>query len=212
MRVSIKTSIPGPKSKKILQSAKKKNGGWSGVYPFVQTQEGAGCYFKDEDGNTLLDFASQVASNPLGYNHPDIKEVIKQYTSHAPVKFAGQDFLVKEHDDLLNELLSITPKKHNAAFLVNSGAEAVENAIKICMRKRRQSQFGISSKGDFHGRTLGALSYTHSKPVQTKGFFSLPNKTTPFSEEAPEYLERMIHRSKSKKIAFVLIETVQGES
>ena len=211
MNVSIKTHIPGQKSRRVLASVKRLNGGWGGAYPFVHSREGSGCYFKDLDGNVFLDFASQVASNPLGYNHPDIRRVIKMCALHSPVKYAGQDFVVKEHAMLLEELLSVTPKKLDAAFLINSGAEAVENAIKICMHKRPNAAFGVSCAGDFHGRTLGALSYTHSKPVQKKGFFEVPNKVVPFGEEAPVHLERIIKKNGAEKVAFVLMECVQGE-
>jgi 4-aminobutyrate aminotransferase len=195
---------------KILRTMKRLNGARGVSYPYVHSKEGSGCYFKDLDGNTFLDFASQVCSNPLGYNHPGIKETIKQYMNRSPVKFAGQDFLVKEHGDLLEELLSITPKQLNAAFLINSGAEAVENAMKICMHKRTSSTFGISCTNDFHGRTLGALSYTHSNPVHKKGFFTVPNKQLPFSDQAPVVLEQLT-RQGAKKIAFVIMEMVQGE-
>ncbi len=211
MKVNIKTKLPGTKSAKILNKLKQINGGYSVPYPFVMSSNGNGCYFKDIDGNVFLDFGSQIASNPLGYNYGSLKRIVKKYKQY-PIKYAGQDFSVKEHAELIEELIKISPKKFNAAFLINSGAEAVENAIKICMRKRAKTKFGISFNKDFHGRTLGALSYTSSKEVQKKNYLSLPFKRIPFDESCGDKLERIIGKENSKEnIGFVIIEVIQGE-
>lgn len=212
MKAKILTSIPGSKSAKHLALNKKLNGGWVVPHPFVHSGYGSGCYFKDIDGNTFLDFASQIASNPLGYNHPDIKKVIKRYTNSAPLKYAGQDFLVKEHNDLLEELLSITPQGFNAGFLINSGAEAVENAIKICMRKQKKAKYCISFKNAFHGRTLGALSLTNTaKKQQKENFFAIPTQRLPYSEEAGDVLRNMLKTISPEEIACIIMEPIQGE-
>ena len=210
MKIQIKTKIPGPKSSKILSKLKKLNGALS-AYPIVHSKEGQGCYFKDIDNNTFLDFACQIASNPLGYNNPELNEVIKQYRKH-PIKYAGQDFVVEEHLRLIEELTSITPKGLNSAFLINSGAEAVENCIKIALRKQKQAKYGISFQNSFHGRTLGALSCTNSKAVQKKNFLSIPMKRLPYSEDALCELERLLNQESSpNEIGFIIIEAVQGE-
>ena len=167
MKPKIKTELPGPKSEIIINRIKNLNIAYSDPYPYVHSKKGKGCYFQDIDGNLFLDFASQIASNPLGYNDRELNRVVKSYKKH-PIKYAGQDFNVKEHADLLEELLTIAPKNLDKAFLVNSGAEAVENCLKLAMRKQKKAKFGISFEHDFHGRTLGALSYTHSKPIHKK--------------------------------------------
>jgi 4-aminobutyrate aminotransferase len=208
--IKIKTKIPGKRSEKILKELKIVNGGWSVPYPYVHSGVGKGAYFKDIDGNVFLDFASQIASNPLGYGNLELGKVIKRYSSH-PVKFAGQDFCVEEHLDLINELIKISPSKLNAAFLVNSGAEAVENSIKICMRKRRKAKFSVSVNGAFHGRTLGALSLHHSKKLHRDGYFLEPNKKLPFSDEAGDKLKDIIKKKGFEKVAFVILEHFQGE-
>ncbi|MBI2507641.1 aspartate aminotransferase family protein [Candidatus Woesearchaeota archaeon] len=210
MNLKIKTQLPGPKSEIIIKKIKKLNIAYSDPYPYVHSKKGDGCYFKDIDGNWFLDFASQIASNPLGYNNRELNKVVKSYKKH-PIKYAGQDFNVKEHADLLEELLTIVPKNLDKAFLVNSGAEAVENCIKLAMRRQKKAKFGISFQNDFHGRTLGALSYTHSKPIHKQNFFSLQNKTLPFSEDAIEKLRKIIKQDGAQKIAFVLMEAIQGE-
>ena len=211
MRVNINTKIPGPKSIKILSRLRRLNGGYSDAYPYVYSGDGQGCYFKDIDGNVFLDFASQITSLPLGYGYKELVEVVRGYRK-APVKYAGQDFVVKEHADLLEELISITLPGLNAGFLINSGAEAVENCIKIALRRRKQAKFGISFDSAFHGRTLGALSCTNSKVVQKKNFFSIPMKRLPYSGVALDELERLLKQEISpQEIGFIIIEAVQGE-
>lgn len=181
-------------------------------HPYVHSKQGEGCYFSDIDGNMYLDFASQVASNPLGYNHPTLVSVVNRYKNMFPVKYGGQDFVVPEHVELLEELVTITPKELNAAFLVNSGAEAVENAIKIAMRSQPATKFGVSFENGWHGRTLGALSLTNSKVVQKKGYLTFPVRRLPYDVSAGEKLQRLIDAEATPdEIGFVIIEPIQGE-
>ncbi len=211
MKPKIITKIPGPKSLKVLTKTKRLNIGYSGIHPYVHSYEGQGCYFKDLDNNVFLDFASQICSNPLGYNHPELNEVIKKYR-RSPIKYAGQDFATKEHADLLEGLIKIAPKGLNSAFLSNSGTEAVENSIKLALRKQKQAKFGISFQSAFHGRTLGSLSCTNSKSIQKQNFFSIPVKRLPFSNNAIDELNRILKQeASSQEIGFIIIEPIQGE-
>lgn len=210
--IRLKTQVPGPKSLRILKGLKQKNGGWSVSYPLVFSGKGEGPYCEDIDGNRFLDFASQIASNPLGYNHPELLGVVKSYSDRFPIKYAGQDFIIREHIEMLEGLLSISPFSMDAAFLINSGAEAIENAIKICMRKRPATKFGISMAGGWHGRTLGALSLTNSNRVHKAGYVRFPAMRLPFNESAGAELERILRSEASAdEIGFLLIEHVQGE-
>jgi 4-aminobutyrate aminotransferase len=210
--IRITTHVPGPKSLRILNGLKKKNGGWSISYPLVFSGKGSGPYCEDIDGNVFLDFASQIASNPLGYNHPELLDVAKSYSGRFPLKYAGQDFAVEEHLRMIETLTDISPKGFDKAFLINSGAEAVENAIKICMRKRPGTKFGISMQNGWHGRTLGALSLTNSNAVHKKGYMRLPMLRLPYNETAGERLERLLRSEASAdEIGFVILEHVQGE-
>ncbi|MDP4039496.1 MAG: aspartate aminotransferase family protein [Candidatus Pacearchaeota archaeon] len=208
--IKIKTQIPGKKSARILDGLKKRNGGWAVPHPIVFSGVGNGSYFKDIDGNVFLDFASQIASNPLGYNHPALNELIRKY-NESPVKYAGQDFCVPEHLELIEKLIGISPSGMDTAFLINSGAEAVENAIKIAMYNRKKKKFSVSVDGAFHGRTLGALSLHHSKPMQREGFILEPNKKLPFDDSAGDELKELIKRNGAEKIGFVILEHFQGE-
>jgi 4-aminobutyrate aminotransferase len=210
--IRLKTSVPGPKSFKVLEGLKKKNGGWGVAYPLVFSGGGHGPYCGDIDGNVFLDFASQIATNPMGYNHPEMVDVVKSFSDRFPLKYAGQDFTVREHLELIERLTGISPKGMDSAFLINSGAEAVENAIKICMRKRPKSKIGISMRRAFHGRTLGALSLTNSNKVQKTGYMRLPMMRLDFDESAGGQLERILEREAAPdEIGFVILEHVQGE-
>ena len=208
--ISIKTNIPGRTSKRLLQKFQQLNGGWGKAAPFIHSGKGEGCYFSDVDGNWYLDFASQIASNPLGYNHPRLVRVLKKY-KQTPIKYAGQDFMTREHLALLEELLSIC-KGMNAAFLINSGAEANENAIKIALRKKRTGKVGVSFESGFHGRTLGALSCTNAKKVQKAQYWTFPMHRLPFDNSMKEHFERLLEEDASAEdIGFVIVEPVQGE-
>ena len=212
MSIKIKTIIPGPESSKILKALEKKNGGWGVSYPFVHAiGKGKGAYFGDIDGNMFLDFGSQIASNPLGYNHPALVEIVKYYGKYAPMKYAGQDFVIEEHLGLIEELLAVSPRGMNAAFLVNSGAEAVENAIKIAMYRREKKKFTVSLNGAFHGRTLGALSLHHANPIHRKGFMRLPNRELPCDDSAGSVLREIIRKNSAESVVCVILEHFQGE-
>ncbi|MBI4021466.1 MAG: aminotransferase class III-fold pyridoxal phosphate-dependent enzyme [Candidatus Aenigmarchaeota archaeon] len=207
-----KTAIPGPKSARILAGLQRRNGGWSVAYPFVLSGKGQGAYCEDLDGNVFLDFGSQIASNPLGYNHPQLLAVAREAAKRFPVKVAGQDFAIPAHLEMIEELLSVSPKEMDAAFLINSGAEAVENAIKICMRQRPATKAGVSIEGAFHGRTLGALSMTNSRRVHKQGYLRLPTVRLPFGEDAADRLESLLTRElAADEVGFVILECVQGE-
>jgi len=205
------TNIPGPRARKLVDEFKNITYDSTFTYPLV-FKTGRGCVIEDIDGIEFLDFTSNIGSCPLGYSYPDILDVIKEYSSseRGVHKIAGQDFYCEEHFDIASKLLSIS-KKNSKVFFINSGAEAVENAIKIAYKKMGPL-IGISCNGDFHGRTLGALSFTMSKEIQKTNFPELPVKRIKFctSDSDPEInqLESLI---KEYKVAFIITEIIQGE-
>ncbi len=211
-QIQLRTHLPGPKSRIILERLKQRNGAFNIDHPYVHSGKGKGSHFEDVDGNIFLDFAGQIASNPLGYNHPSMLNVLRKHATHTPIKYGGQDFVIPPHEELLEELLKIVPKPMDAAFLINSGAEANENAIKIACRKNPSAKFGISFQNGWHGRTSGAISLTNSRSVQTKHYLKIPVKRLPYNENASEELENMIKREcDASEIGFVIMECVQGE-
>ena len=210
MAIKIK-EVPGPKARRIAEFYKRYAANTSFEYPLV-IKNGEGCYVQDIDNNWFLDFNSNIASLALGYKHPVIAAVLKKYSEIGGHKIAGQDFYCEEAAELTKTILSIVPKNLRRVFLVNSGAEAVENAMKLVWRKLGP-QSGISFSSAFHGRTIAALSYTHLKAVQKKNYPEIPHHMLKFctsdADAEIDELEKFI--ATGGKPSFVLIEPVQGE-
>jgi 4-aminobutyrate aminotransferase len=205
------SNIPGPKAASIVGAFKKIAYDSTFTYPLV-IKTGKGCEIEDVDGTKFLDFTSNIGSCPLGYSHPEILEVIKDYSSieKGVHKIAGQDFYCEEHLDIASKLLSIS-KKNSKVFFINSGAEAVENAIKIAYKKMGPLP-GVSCNSDFHGRTLGVLSFTRSKEVQKTNFPELPVKRIKFcTVDTDRQINQLEDLLKEYMIAFIITEIIQGE-
>ncbi len=181
------------------------------AYPLV-VKTGYGCYIEDVKEKLYLDFNSNVCSCAVGYNHPEIIDVIRKFAGVGAHKIAGQDFYSKEHVELAEELLKISPKNLTRTLLVNTGAEAVENAIKFAFRKKGPLA-GVSCTGAFHGRTLGALTFTDSKAIQKKNYPEINHDVIKFctKDSDPEInaLQGLIEREWIP--AFMIIECIQGE-
>lgn len=205
------TKIPGPRSARIVEEFKKIVYDSTFTYPLV-IKTGRGCVIEDIDRIEYLDFTSNIGSCPLGYSHPEILEVIKNYSSveKGVHKIAGQDFYCEEHFDIARKLLSIS-KNNSKVFFINSGAEAVENAIKIAYKKMGPLP-GISCNSDFHGRTLGALSFTLSKEVQKTNFPELLVKRIKFcTDDSDPQINQLESLLKEYRVAFIITEIIQGE-
>ena len=201
--------LVGPVGSRIISDIGYTSYSSTYTYPLV-IKNGERCTLEDVDGNKFLDFTSNIGSCPVGYSHPEILEVLKKYSTNGAHKIAGQDFYCEEHAEIAQKLLSIC-HGNSKTFLINSGAEAVENAIKLAY-KRMGSLPGISCINAFHGRTLGALTFTFSKEIQKANFPELPIKRIKFctsdNDDQIDYLENLL---KLHKVAFVISEIIQGE-
>ncbi|MBD3155469.1 MAG: aminotransferase class III-fold pyridoxal phosphate-dependent enzyme [Candidatus Aenigmarchaeota archaeon] len=199
------------KSEKIVRKTKKYCIKTTYAYPLT-IKSGKGCYIQDHVGEWYLDFNTNVSSCNIGYFHPEIQEILGKYSKLGAHKIAGQDFYTEEQADLAEKLVKITPKELEKVFLINSGAEAVENAIKFAFRKKGPIP-GVGCYRGFHGRTLGALTFTNSKAVQKKNFPEISHNSIQFctSDDDPNIgqFEDLIDREGPP--AFVLVECVQGE-
>jgi 4-aminobutyrate aminotransferase len=175
-------SMPGEKARRWAEQHREFAAPSTYVYDFVWdlAGEAAGPFCTDVDGNVLMDFTSHVGAAPLGYNNPKVLDPLSEFDLVDPLKIAGQDFYVSGEgvgDDglpgpagLMERLVDATSHYDmDTVFLSNSGAEAVENGIKICY-DATGGQYGITTHGAFHGRTLGALSLNRSKSVYRRDF------------------------------------------
>jgi len=208
--VKIKVRPPGPKTKKIDSAIKKYCVPTTSPYPLA-IKGGEGCFIQDMDNNWFLDLNANVCSTPLGYNHPAVMEVLRRYSRCTAHKVAGQDFYAEEHAELAKALVRITPSHLKKVFLSNTGAEAVENALKFAYRKLGPLA-GVSCYGAFHGRTLGALTFTCSKPVQKKNYPQLKARRIKFcTRDSDPDIGQVDKALEAGKAAFIITEVVQGE-
>ncbi len=208
--VSVRAKMPCTKAAALVNEIHKYIVPSTHPYPLV-IKGGNGCYLQDIDGNWFLDFSSQVASTPLGCGHPAVKEAIARVMEQGMHKIAGQDFYCEEHYELARKLVQITPKHLSKVFLSNTGAEAVENALKFAYRKMGPL-LGISCIGAFHGRTLGALSFTYSKDIQKTNYPQLRYRRIPFCTSDTEAAVQDVHSVVDRDTtAFIIAECIQGE-
>ena len=175
--------LPGERAREWVEYHHESAAPSTYVYEFVwdRTAPAEGPFCTDVDGNVLMDFTSHVAAAPLGYNNPLIMDRLAEFDLVDPLKIAGQDFYAAggpAPDDgipgasgLMDRLTDLTSHYDmDTVFLSNSGAEAVENAIKIAYDASDGAKYAITFDGAFHGRTLGALSLNRSKSVYRREF------------------------------------------
>jgi len=228
-RPILKTNLPGPRAKAIVKRDKcSLSPSYTRDYPAV-IDRGQGVWLTDVDGNVMLDFCAGIAVNSTGHSHPKVVAAIQRQAEKF-IHYSGTDFYYEPEVALAERLNSISPTgKDNRVFFCNSGAEAVEGALKLARYHTGRPQF-ISFIGAFHGRTMGAVSCTGSKPTQKKGFFpTMPgvthvpypncyrcvfNKTYPgCSLECVKYIEDTVLKTilPPEEVAGLIIEPIQGE-
>ncbi|MCP2520056.1 acetyl ornithine aminotransferase family protein [Candidatus Aminicenantes bacterium AC-335-B20] len=171
----IKTSLPGPKAKELLEKDKKfVSPSYTRPYPLT-VKKAHGMLIEDMDGNIFLDFTAGIAVNVTGHTHPKVVEAIKKQSEEL-IHMSGTDFYYAPQVLLAEKLAEIVPiKGEKKVFFGNSGTEVVEAAIKLARYYTKRPGI-IAFYGSFHGRTLGSLSLTASKAVQRKNMAPfLPN-------------------------------------
>ena len=176
-------------------------------YPIV-IEKGEGVYLFDELENKYLDFFSGIAVCNLGYNHPKInKAAINQIKK---LYHASNFFYTKPQAILAKKLIEKTVKK-GKVFFCNSGAEAVEGALKAAKRyvylKGEKNYKILAFKNSFHGRTLGALSVTGQKKYW-EGFDVKTDNIIFLNYNDVKSLKEVF---KKENIQIVILELIQGE-
>jgi len=161
--------LPGPRARQIIERDQKVvSPSYTRPYPLVAAR-GEGAMVEDVDGNRFLDFNAGIAVVATGHCHPKVVEAIQRQATQL-IHMSGTDFYYENMVALAEKLAAIAPGgiERRVSF-GNSGAEAVEGALKLARYSTGRSKF-ITFLGAFHGRTLGALSLTASKPVQRRKF------------------------------------------
>jgi 4-aminobutyrate aminotransferase len=197
---------------------------WSRIFNFV-ADRAEGSYIYTDDGKKLLDFTCGIGVTNTGHCHPKVVEAIREQAGlflHAQANIV----IHKPVLQLIEELRKIVPPSIDSFYFANSGAEALENAVKLAKAATGRSNV-IVFNGSFHGRTHATMALTTSKTGYRTGFGPLPSGifVTPFpyafrlgmSEEkasayALEQLEYLlVSQTAPKDTAAILIESVLGE-
>ena len=208
----IRTSLPGPKARKVLERDKKViTPAYTRGYPLV-IERGEGSYVFDPDGNKFLDFTAGVAVNALGHAHPEIVRVVQEQAEKF-IHMAGTDFYYEIMAAFAEKLCAIAPgKTAKQTFLANSGTEAVEAAIKLARYITRRPRM-IAFFGCFHGRSMGSLSLTASKPTQRRHFSPLLGDVSHAPYGDLDFIENVLFKRTTppEDVAAIFVEPIQGE-
>ncbi|MGM0684932.1 MAG: aminotransferase class III-fold pyridoxal phosphate-dependent enzyme, partial [Halobacteriota archaeon] len=188
-------ALPGPNARRWIEFHQSHSAPSEYSHEFVWdvTREADGPFVTDVDGNVLLDFTCHIGAAPLGYNNEKVLSKVREFDLVEPMKIAGQDMYFgsgpspAEADfpgssHLMDRLTDVSSHYGmDTVFLSNSGAEAMENAMKITHDHRVSAKYGVAFSGSFHGRTLGTLSLTKSKDVYTRRYPEISGiETVPF--------------------------------
>ncbi len=219
--IELVTAVPGPRSAEILARKEQVVAEPLSIYVPVVAAEGRGATLTDVDGNTFIDFTGGVGCLAVGHAHPRVVTAIQEQAA----LFAHTDFTVVPYEvyvELAERLCALTPisAPTKAAFF-NSGAEAVENAVKIA-RAHTQRPAVIAFEGGFHGRTLLAMTLTSKTHPYKAGFgpFAPEVYRVPFANDyrgpdtgaALAALERaFVTQVAAEHVAAIVIEPIQGE-
>jgi 4-aminobutyrate aminotransferase len=223
------TELPGPKARAVVERDHAAlSPSYTRDYPFVIAR-GRGATVEDVDGNRFLDFNAGIAVCSTGHCHPKVVASIRAQAEKF-LHMSGTDFYYESMVELGEKLARLAPGADaRRVYFSNSGAEAVEAALKMARYHTGRDKF-VAFLGGFHGRTMGALSLTGSKPVQKKGFAPLLGGVThiPYAYcyrcaygkqpetcavECVKVLEDQLFKTilPAEEVAAIFVEPVQGE-
>src|SRR6188472_2799697 len=219
--INLKTEVPGPRSREILERKARVIADPLSVYLPVVIERGEGATLTDVDGNTFIDFTGGVGCLNVGHSHPKVVAAAHEQLE----RFAHTDFTIIPYElyvELAERLVARAPISGPAkAAFFNAGTEAVENAVKFARAYTKRPAV-IAFEGGFHGRTLLSLSLTSKTHPYKAGLgpFSPEVYRVPFANEyrgpdtaaAVAALERaLITQVAAETVAAIVIEPVQGE-
>jgi 4-aminobutyrate aminotransferase len=227
---------PGPKARAAVEADTRFiSPSYTRSYPLV-ARRGRGVRIEDQDGNEFLDFAAGIAVVSTGHCHPEVVAAIQKQAAEL-IHISCTDFYYEGLTNLSERLSAVAPMPGPHKFFYgNSGAEAIECALKLARFHTGRQQI-ISFFGAFHGRTMGALSLTGSKPQQKRRFAPLVPGVThvpypyvyrgrpglgfpvgaqeeeAFSLGCARYIEEKLFKTTlpPEEVAAIFIEPIQGE-
>lgn len=218
------TTLPGPRVAALVgEDERYTSPSYTRVYP-LGVRRASGAVIEDLDGNRFLDFTSGIAVCATGHCHPRVVDAVCKQ-ARSLLHMSGTDFYNEPQMQLARRLCELAPGSDpKRVFFTNSGAEAVEAALKLARYATGRSHL-LAFHGGFHGRTMGALSLTGSKVVQRRGFGPLVPGVTHLEypnvyRHGPhaalrtlEQLEQVVFRRTvaPDEVAAIFVEPVQGE-
>src|SRR6516164_3830866 len=222
----IHTPLPGPKARAQLERDQRfVSPSYTRAYPLV-VERGSGAVIEDVDGNLFLDFTAGIAVTSTGHCHPEVVTAITDQANKL-IHMSGTDFYYEPQIDLSQRLAELAPgDSPKRVFFTNSGAEALEAALKLARWHTGRSR-AIAFLGAFHGRTYGAMSLSGSKLVHRRGFSPLvpdihhvayprgldARHTPNFGRRCVAQIEETIFTrvAPPDEVAAVFVEPIQGE-
>jgi len=227
----LKTAIPGPNAKRVLAGDEQYiSPSYTRSYPMV-AKRGRGIVVEDVDGNEFFDFSAGIAVTSTGHCHPEVVAAIQKQAGEL-IHMSGTDFYYEGMVTLAERLSKIAPMPGpHKIYYGNSGAEAIECALKLA-RYHTKRQHIIAFLGAFHGRTMGALSLTASKPQQKRRFSPMVPGVThvrypdvyrgcvggqqdaeKFALGCARYIEDKLFKTvlPPEEVAAIFVEPIQGE-
>src|SRR6266478_5449452 len=219
--IQLRTSIPGPKSRALAvrREAAVSRGLSHGTPVYVARAQDA--WLEDVDGNRYLDFAGGIGCLNAGHRNPAVISAIEEQLQdflHTCVQITPYESYVRLAERMNALAPGNFPKK---TLFMNSGAEAVENAIKIARYHTKRSAV-VAFAGGFHGRTHMTMGLTGKVMPYKRGFGPFPAEVyhaefpQPYhgitTEQALADIDRLLHADVDpKSVAAVIVEPVQGE-
>jgi len=219
--IELKTAIPGPNSKAILERKDRVIAEPLSIFLPVVIERGEGATLTDVDGNTFIDFTGGVGCLNVGHANPRVTEAVQEQAA----RFLHTDFTIVPYEvyvTLAERLVASAPISGPAkAAFFNAGTEAIENSIKFARAYTKRPAV-IAFEGGFHGRTLLSLTLTSKTHPYKAGFgpfapevYRLPfaqDYRGPSAAEALAALERaLVTQVAAESVAAIVIEPVQGE-
>ncbi|ABG05814.1 4-aminobutyrate aminotransferase [Rubrobacter xylanophilus DSM 9941] len=216
----IRTEIPGPRSRALTERRRRAISAGLGTALPIWVAEAHGALVTDVDGNTFIDFGGGIGVLNAGHTHPRVVEAVREQVgrlTHA-CYYVSQYEPYLELAEKLNELVPGNFEKRS--IFVNSGAEAVENAIKISRSYTRRPAI-LAFENAFHGRTMLGMSLTGKADPYRRGFgpfvpevYRVP---APYAYRMPkeeswfDAFRRSLVSVDVSSVAAVIVEPVLGE-
>jgi 4-aminobutyrate aminotransferase / (S)-3-amino-2-methylpropionate transaminase / 5-aminovalerate transaminase len=220
--IQLKTDVPGPASRAILDRHERVIAEPLSIYLPLVITEGRGALLEDADGNTFVDFTGGIGCLAVGHSHPRVVEAAQEQLSH----FTHTDYTIVPYENyvaLAERLCDLAPigGETRCAFF-NSGAEAVENAVKFARSYTKRPAM-IAFDGGFHGRTLMAMSLTSKTHPYKAGLgpfapevyrvsYADPYRGPDTETALAELVRAFKTRVAAEEVAAIIVEPVQGES